>query len=435
MSTILLRGAPVASLDEYTALGGGAGLAKARELGPDGVIAVLRDSGLRGRGGAGFPTAIKWSGIRSAGRPAFVACNAAEGEPGTFKDRWLMRNNPYQLVEGLVIAAETVQAPQVFVGIKELFLQEMAALERAIDEMRSAGMIGDLMITLVPGPDDYLFGEEKGLLEVIEGRDPLPRMHPPYIQGLFETTIDEPSPVLVNNVETLSNVPHALANGAEWFRGFGTDDTPGTGVFTIGGDVEREIVVEMPMGTPFSTLLDAAGGVKEGRGLLMVVNGVSNRPLTAAEAVTPLDHGSMRALGTGLGSGGFTVYDETACVAGVAEAMTAFLMNGSCGQCLPCKMGATEIRARFDELREGIDGPGAVEDLGSWVLHVTDQNRCGLGSGTSAFTAGILSHFAEYLAVHVAGGSCGTHREYAAPVIKDWDPAAGRFTYRAVALK
>ncbi len=427
MSTILLN--PAATLDAYVAAGGGAGLQRARRLGPSVVIAEVRDAGLRGRGGAGFPTGMKWAGTaRAEGTPA-VVCNSAEGEPGTFKDRWLIRTNPYQLLEGIAIAALAVGASRAFIGVKERFLTELARLDGALAEMTAAGMLGDLDITIVPGPDDYLFGVETALLEVIEGKDALPRIHPPYIQGLFEDTIAEPHPVVVNNVETLSNVPHILANGPGWFRSFGTEGTPGTMVFTIGGDVERESVVELPMGTPFSHLLGAAGGVKGGRAVRMVVNGVSNRPLRGDELDTPLDFDAMRAIGTGLGSGGFTVYDETACVAGVVRALTAFLANGSCGQCPPCKLGATEITAHFDRLAQGAGGVKDLEDISGWTVKVTDSNRCGLGAGTAALTQGILAAFGDHLAAHLAGAACAKDREYRAPVIYDWDPAAGRFTY------
>ena len=427
MSTILLNRA--ASLDDYLAAGGGAGLSRARGLGPAAVVAEIRNSGLRGRGGAGFPTGIKWAGAASADGPAYVVCNAAEGEPGTFKDRWLIRTNPYQLIEGMAVAALAIGAAEAFIGIKARFEPETAALHRAVAEMAVGGMLDGLEVTIVPGPDDYLFGVETALLEVIEGRDPLPRIHPPYVQGLFEETIDDPVAVVVNNVETLSNVPHIVARGAGWFRSFGTEDSPGTMVFTIGGDVEQEVVAELPLGTPFSRLLSLAGGVTEGRSVTMVANGVSNRPLRGDELETRLDYASMQDIGSGLGSGGFTVYDETACVAGVTRALSAFLANGSCGQCPPCKRGTTEITRRLGQLAGGVDGVSELEDIAAWTVRVTDSNRCGLGAGEAALIQGVLAHFGEHLARHVAGVECPGERTYTAPVIYDWDSEAGRFTY------
>jgi NADH:ubiquinone oxidoreductase subunit F (NADH-binding) len=359
-----------------------------------------------------------------------VVCNAAEGEPGTFKDRWLMRSNPYQLLEGIAIACAATGAAAAFIGTKERFVDEVAALERAAGEMEAAGLLGDVTISIVPGPDDYLFGEEKALLEVIEGRDPLPRLYPPYVEGLFGDQRGESYSVVVNNVETLSNVPHVAAYGPGAYRSLGTEASPGTMVFTIGGDVERETVVEMELGTPFSRLLAEAGGARGGGDIVMVANGVSNRPLTPAELDLPMDFDSMKAAGTGLGSGGFTVYDSSACVAQVAAALSAFLYDGSCGQCPPCKLGTEEISRGFGALASGGPGMSELEDVAAWAIRVTDSNRCGLGAAQRALADGVLTAFPEHLAAHVAGSSCPTDRVVEAPVIVDWDREAGRFTYK-----
>ena len=428
---ILVPAQPVTSLAEYRALGGGAGIETARRIGPDATVEAVRDAGLRGRGGAGFPTGVKWSGtLRAEGGPKYVVCNAAEGEPGTFKDRYLIRVNPYQLLEGVLIAASAVEASHAFIGIKAKSAVEIAALERAAAEMADAGMVGDTTITIVPGPDDYLFGEEKALLEVIEGKDPLPRLYPPYVQGLFEEPGGEIHPVVVNNVETLSNVPHILARGADWYRSRGTADSPGTMVFTIGGDVRREGVAELPLGTPLAALVaDVGGGLHEGRRALMVANGVSNRPLAGSELDVPMDYESMRAAGSGLGSGGFTVYDDTACVAQVAAALSAFLYAGSCGQCPPCKLGAETITRRFEMLAAGEGGLRQLEEIGAWVMRVTDSNRCGLGAGSQALAEGIMRTFGDHMAAHAAGEACPPGRIVSAPLIEDWDAEAGRFRY------
>jgi NADH:ubiquinone oxidoreductase subunit F (NADH-binding) len=427
---ILLNDEPVPSLDAYRAAGGGEVLAVAEAIGPNRVIERLRESGLRGRGGAGFPTGVKWAGIRSAeGAVKYIVCNAAEGEPGTYKDRWLIRSNPYQLLEGIAVAAYAVGAERAFIGIKAKFIEEVARLQAAAAEMQGAAILGDIPIEIVLGPDEYLFGEEKALLEVIEGRDPLPRLYPPYVVGLFGSG-DDPNPALVNNVETLSNVPHIVTKGADWFRSFGTDHSPGTMVFTISGDVRWEGVVELEMGTPLSFLVYVTGqGLAAGRRPRLIVSGVSNRPLTLDDIDTRMDFASMRAIGSGLGSGGFVVYDDSRCVVQVAAALSAFLYTGSCGQCPPCKLGTEAITERFTRLTLGGGSVGDVEEIAAWILRVTDANRCGLGAGQQALARGIVEDFAEDLAHHVEGDSCPTDRLVVAPVIEHWDSEAGRFSY------
>src|SRR5947199_2257631 len=267
MPPFLLPDEPVTSLDQYLAGDGGLGLARATELGPAQTIKEVSLARLRGRGGAGFPTGRKWATIAEAGGThRYVVCNGAEVEPGTFKDRELMRRNPYQLVEGLVIAGFAVGAREAFIGVKERFTAERENLIRAIGEMQTAGICKECTVSVVAGPDEYLFGEEKALLEVIEGNAPLPRVLPPYEHGLFATAPQvgweahdpeaghsgrhQSNPTLVNNVETLSNVPHILNRGAEWFRSMGTERSPGNVVVTVVGDVRRAAVGEVELGTP-----------------------------------------------------------------------------------------------------------------------------------------------------------------------------------------
>lgn len=427
-----LLGASLSSLDEYLATGGGQALEQAKRQGADATIDQIRDSGLRGRGGAGFPTGLKWSGIRSSDASfKYVVCNAAEGEPGTFKDRSLIRSNPYQLIEGLAIAASSIGATASFIGIKAKFTDEIDALERALSEMGAAGLLDDGgPLTIVPGPDDYLFGEEKALLEVIDGRDPLPRLFPPYVQGLFEEPVGSPSPALVNNVETLCNVPHIVVNGPGWFRSVGTERSPGTMIFTIGGDVQTEGVAELPMGTPLSVLVyGVGGGLAAGRQPVLVANGVSNRPLTSAEMDTPLDFDAMAAVGSGLGSGGFTVFDDTACVVQVTTALSSFLSEASCGQCPACKLGTSAIYERFSRLATGGGTAVEVEEIAAWTLRVTDANRCGLGAGQQQVAGGVLDRFADHVVEHASGTGCATGRVVGAPVIEDWDRSTRRFRY------
>lgn len=423
----LLPDDAVADLDSYD--GGCAGLKQALETDPADVIAEIRRSGLRGRGGAGFPTGIKWQG--AAGEDAdhkYVVCNAAEGEPGTFKDRELIRRNPYQLLEGLAIAGHAVGAQDVFVGIKERFETEIGRLQAAAAEMAEAGLLDHIELRIVAGPDDYLFGEETGLLEVIEGRDPLPRLYPPYVQGLFTDQHHPGRPTVVNNVETLSHVPHIIERGADWFRSLGTGDSPGTMVFTVCGDVRNERVVELELGTPLSYLIHGpAGGIPEDRKTKLVVSGASNRPLLNEELEVALSYEAMEKIGSGLGAGGFIVYDDRTCVVEVATVLSTFLYEGSCGQCPPCKLGTQAFVERFGAIASGSGTIEQVEEAVAWLQRVTDANRCGLGAGQRFLAAGILDQFAEDVVACMDGG-CPGHRGLEVPMLYDWDPERSKFS-------
>lgn len=426
----ILPAEPVQDLDAYVALGGGRTLEQCRDLGKDQVISELRQSGLRGRGGAGFPTGIKWSGLATTeAATKYAVCNAAEGEPGTFKDRAIIRRNPYPVLEGLAAAAFVVGAKQAFIGIKAKFSEAIARIEAAAAELSAAGMLDAMELVFVHGPDDYLFGEEKGLLEVIEGRDALPRLYPPYIQGLFERPGGSAQPALVNNVETLANIPHILANGAEWFRSTGTDKSPGTMVCTIGGDTTVDVVAEVEMGTPLVEVLDSVGGgMEDGRQPHMVLNGVSNAPLTVAGIDAPISFEGMQQAGSGLGSAGFRFLGSDACAVQIAAAASAFLFRGSCGQCPSCKLGTGAIAKRFATLATGEGATSDIEEIAAWTQRITDSNRCGLGAGQQSLAAGVLELFPEDLAHHLGGAPC-TGRPIQLTTISDWDEREGRFAY------
>ncbi|MCL6453861.1 MAG: SLBB domain-containing protein, partial [Alicyclobacillus sp.] len=254
---------------------------------------------------------MKWQGnYDDPGQPKYLLCNFAEGEPGTYKDRFIARKNPYQIIEGIAIAAYTLGVERAYLVVKEIFGREIERLKTALIESAKAGYIGpnamksgkDIIIDMVLGPDDYLLGEEKGLIEVAEGGQPLPRVNPPYIQGLFVPALEEGHPTVVNNAETLAHVTHILRKGADWWRSFGSADTPGTFVLTVSGDVERPGVYELEMGTPMRALLEeCAGGPRGGVPIKFVFSGVSAPPLLADQLDTPLDFGSMKKAGSGLG--------------------------------------------------------------------------------------------------------------------------------------
>ncbi|MBW3604860.1 MAG: SLBB domain-containing protein, partial [Actinobacteria bacterium] len=371
----VLPTAPYAAIEDYIADGGGVGLTTATELDPADVIEIVAASGLRGRGGAGFPTGTKWRSVADAGQEAgtvHLVCNAAEGEPATFKDRALMVHNPYAIIEGMAIAMHAVGIERGYVGVKERFADEVDRLIAARDAAAAAGWPRATEIRIVPGPDEYLFGEESAMLEVVEGKLPLPRILPPYQTGLF-ATMSEPNPTVVNNVETLSHVAHILREGADWFRGVGTTEAPGTMVFTVVGDVARPGIYELPLGTPMRTLLVDLAGAAD---IQAIYPGTSNSVLTPDLLDLPLDFDSFGEAGTGLGSGGFAVYDTTRDIVQVCAVLARFLAIESCGQCLACKLGTADIFERLDALVRGEGTASDLAEIRRRTETVTDQNRC-----------------------------------------------------------
>ena len=423
----LLEAAP-RSFDDYLAAGGGRGLQVALGASPDAVIDEVGKSGLRGRGGAGFPTAEKWRSIRSTGTGVrFAVCNGAEGEPATFKDRTLLRTNPYQVLEGLAIAAYAVGAERAYIAIKQAFKTEAEAVGRAIEEMQSAGGLGPTPVELVLGPDLYLFGEETGLEEVIEGRLPLPRIARPFMSGLYAQPPND-NPTVVNNVETLANVAHIVADGPDWLRASGTAESPGTMVFTVCGDVRQEGVFELPLGTPLRHLVeDLAGGPAQGS-VKAIFPGASNTVLSPGELDVPMDFDSMRRFGSGLGSAGFAVFDDSACMVRAAQLYSRFLFVESCGQCPACKFGTGEVTSLLDKVEAGGASDRELETILMRARGSTDGQKCALPTGESLLMQSLVQVFGEEFRGHVGGG-CRLPRELRLHKIVDWDPMAGRFLY------
>ncbi len=439
MGTFLLTRTPIASIDEYLATEvGGAGLARAHELGGAARIQVVAASGLRGRGGGGFPTGRKWAGIaeQSGGR-RYLVCNGAEGEPGTFKDRALLRANPYQLVEGLAIAAFAIGASESFICLKRSFEREIEAVTRAVSELQSAGLCGDGKVTIVAGPEEYLYGEETAMLEVIEGNEPLPRGLPPYVHGLYatapqlgwqshdsrpRTTVGGAgsNPTLVNNVETLSNVPHVLARGADWFRSMGTAESPGTIVTTVVGDVIAPDVGEVELGVSLRDVIDAVGsGLGQGRSVKAVLSGVANAVVTAAELDVPVSYEGFAAIGSGMGSAGFMVHDDTTCMVDLAYRCSRFLSIESCGQCPPCKLGSSAITEHLERIETGVGEVDDVRAISGWLERVTDGNRCYLAVEEQIVVRSILQAFPEEFDQHLELGRCPRPRRLPIPKLLD----------------
>lgn len=406
----LLPPTPISSVTAYLESGGGSGLAHALCIGADATIDMISASGLRGRGGAGFPTGRKWASVRDGGAGArFVVANGAEGEPATFKDRMLIRRDPYRIIEGAAIAAFAVGAGSVYLATKRSYDREVEALTRAALELTGTGLLQELSVNIIEGPDDYLFGEEKALLEVIEGRDALPRLLPPYELGLFATDSvigweagtrpvsvrAESNPTVVNNVETLATAAHIMANGVDWFRSAGTHASPGTIIATIIGDVARPGVHEVEMGTTLMSLLELCGGALPGRSFKAAFSGVSNPVLAADHFDTPLTYEDLADRNSGLGAAGFVIYDDSVNMVMVANAFSRFLAEESCGQCPPCKQGSTSITRDLEQICRGDVGDEVLGELSTRLRSVTDANRCFLGTEEQIVVSSVLREFPD----------------------------------------
>lgn len=420
------------SLAGYTAAGGGDGLTAARAVSSDTIIDELVASGLRGRGGAGFPTGVKWRTIRSFASSLLrtsIVVNAAEGEPGTFKDRAIIRANPYAVIEGALIAARAMDARSIVIATKAGFTDEVARLRSALAEIVAADWVGDVEVRIVEGPAEYLFGEETALLEVIDGRPPFPRIAPPFRRGVIEVVESEGDadsgsglaanvqmagteensaapPVLVNNVETLANVPAIIARGAAWFRSVGTAESPGTIVCTVTGAVRRSGVAEVPMGTPLREVIDrAGGGVQPGRHVSAVLIGVSNAVLTADQLDTELSYEAMVAIGSGLGSAGFIVVGDDTDAISVAAGVSRFLAIESCGQCTPCKQDGAEISQLLGNIARGEGGPEDLATVKERLETVTAGALCNLAAQHQAVVGSLLNAFDDQVRSRLEPGA------------------------------
>ncbi len=418
----------IASLEEYVKVRGGTGLEAARGLSGEEIIVELEASGLRGRGGAGFPTGRKWRTVRdycSGFERTSVVVNAAEGEPGTFKDRTIILNDPYQVLEGAVIAALTVAADQIIMATKHSFSAEVERLRAAIDEIKAAGWLAGIEISVFEGPNEYLYGEETALLETIDGRYPFPRIAPPYRRGVrevVETAGDlqtgsglsghvemagpgeenEAPPTLVDNVETLANVARILARGADWFRTEGTDESPGTMVCTVTGSTVHSGVGEVIMGTPLREVIALiGGGARPGREIRAVLPGVSSTFIVGSALDTPVSYEALAAIGSGLGSAGFIVFDDSDDLVAAAAGASRFLAVESCGQCTPCKLDGLRVAELLAKLTRGSGTTFDVAELRSRVAKVADGARCSLATQQQVLVGSLLDLFPDDVEDHL----------------------------------
>ena len=420
---------PVRSLDEHLKRRGGRGIEVARQVEPDALIDEIEASGLRGRGGAGFPTHIKWRTVRanaSAVEPTTVVVNGAEGEPGTFKDRTILRRDPYHAIEGALIAAIAVGADRVVLGLKRSFGDVVARVRSAVAEVEAAGWCDGIELVVFEGPDEYLYGEETAMLETIDGRYPFPRIAPPYRRGVdevVETAADAASgsgqsahvemagaddqdapPALVDNVETLANVPGIIARGGSWFRTEGTDQSPGTIVCTVSGAVNHAGVAEFLMGTPLREVIETiGGGIQGGRPIVGILNGVSNSLLTAEDLDAPVSYEGLAAVGSGLGSAGFVVFDDRDDLVAAVSGVSRFLSIESCGQCTPCKNGGLALAALLDKLSRSEADERDLAAIHERVETVADGARCFLASQQEVVVRSLLDRFDDVVQGHLTG--------------------------------
>ncbi|MBO68762.1 MAG: NADH-quinone oxidoreductase subunit F [Acidiferrobacteraceae bacterium] len=366
------------------------------------IIDQIKMSGLRGRGGAGFPTGLKLSFMpRDKPGQKYIVCNSDESEPGTFKDRDILRLNPHQVVEGIAIAAYATGSTVAYNYIRGEFLESWQRFEQALDEARLHGLIGenimgsgiDCEIYSQRGAGAYICGEETGLLESLEGKKGMPRFKPPFPAqvGLFGC------PTTVSNTETLASLPPILRKGPEWFRDLGGSDTGGSKIFSVSGHVQRPGNYEVTLGTPFRELLELAGGLLEGRRLKAVIPGGSSMPVMPAEKIIECNMGydSLQKAGSMIGSGGVIVMDDTTCMVQVLERIAYFYYVESCGQCTPCREGTGWLYRTIRRIRSGEGQPNDMQLLESVAGRIEGRTICALGDAAAWPVQSFLRHFRD----------------------------------------
>jgi len=399
------------SINTYLRLGGYAALKKALIMDPAHVREEVKNSGLRGRGGAGFPAGVKWGFVpQDSPKPKYLICNADESEPGTFKDREIIHTEPHMLLEGIIIASYAIGANTAYIYIRGEFWEEAEILEQAIAEAYRKKYLGkdilktgfDLDIHVHRGAGAYICGEETALIESIEGKRGQPRLKPPFpaVVGLFGC------PTVVNNVETLACVPHIIEHGAEWFAGIGRDvRNSGPKLYGVSGHVERPGVYELPMGTTFREIIyEHAGGIRGGRKLKAFIPGGSSCPVLPADKVdTPADFDSVAEAGSMLGSGGIIVMDETVDMVWALENLLTFYAHESCGQCTPCREGSDWALDIVRRIRRGHGQPRDLETL-ERISRFASQGMtiCPLGDAFCGPIASFLKHFRHEFEDYIA---------------------------------
>ena len=400
----------LATIDGYRRLGGYAALRRAFcDLDPDELLSTLEDSGLRGRGGAGFSMGKKAGFLPRGEMEKYLCCNADESEPGTFKDRELMQKNPHQLVEGCLIAALAAGARYAFIFIRGEYWEIADTLDRAVADAYQSGYAGanildtgfEIDLVVHRGAGAYICGEETALLDSLEGKRGNPRLKPPFpaIQGLYG------GPTLINNVETLSNVPHIVNNGADWFKSFGTEQSPGTKVVSVSGCVERPGNYEIELGIPSSELVyDLAGGVPGGRSVKAWFPGGSSAPvLTAKELELPYSFEAMQEAGSMLGSGAIIIADDSVSIPELAIRTARFYHHESCGKCTPCREGTNWTVKMLERIVRGEATPMDLEIISSVQENIIGNCLCVLGDSMAMPVGSMVAKFRDEFEAFMAG--------------------------------
>jgi NADH-quinone oxidoreductase subunit F len=401
-------------IDTYIRNGGYRALLKAlKEHTPDQIIETVKKSGLRGRGGAGFPAGMKWGFVpKDSPNPKFLLCNADEGEPGTFKDRALIEKDPHQLIEGIIIACYAISAHQAFIYIRGEFYHEANRLKQAIAEAYDKGYLGrnilesgfDLDLDIYRGGGAYVCGEETSLMESIEGNRANPRLKPPFPAsvGLYK------NPTVINNVETLSNISHIVLNGGEWYASIGEPKSTGTKIFSLSGHVKKPGNYELPMGIPLKELIyEHGGGIKNDHKLKAVIpGGVSTPVLTADMVDVKMDYESLDKAGSLLGSGATIVMDETTCMVKVAHRISRFFEHESCGKCVPCREGTRWIRQIMERIETGRGKEGDIELLLDICENIAGNTICPLGDAAVVPIQSSIEKFKDEYEYHIKHKKC-----------------------------
>ncbi len=402
------------NIDEYIGTDGYEALGKVlTEYTPEQVIAIIKDSGLRGRGGAGFPTGLKWSfAAANAADQKYVACNADEGDPGAFMDRSVLEGDPHALIEAMAIAGYAIGATQGYVYIRAEYPIAVKRLQIAIDQAKEYGLLGknifdsgfDFELELRLGAGAFVCGEETALMTSIEGRRGEPRPRPPFpaVKGLFS------KPTVLNNVETYANIPRIILNGADWFKGIGTEKSKGTKVFALGGKIKNTGLVEVPMGTTLREIVEEiGGGIPDGKKFKAAqTGGPSGGCIPESHFDIEIDYDNLLEIGSMMGSGGLIVMDEDNCMVDIAKFFLEFTVDESCGKCTPCRVGTKRL---YEMLEKITRGQGTLEDLDKMeelCYYIKANSLCGLGQTAPNPVLSTLKYFRDEYVAHVVDKKC-----------------------------
>jgi NADH-quinone oxidoreductase subunit F/NADP-reducing hydrogenase subunit HndC len=400
-------------IEDTLAVGGYEGLKKALDMTPELIVSEVKDSGLRGRGGGGFSTGMKWQFCQDAeGDPKYVLCNADEGDPGAFMDRSVLEGDPHAVLEGMIIAGLAIRAKQGYIYCRAEYPLAIKRLQIAIDQAREKGLLGndilgsgfDFDIEIFHGAGAFVCGEETALITSIEGNRGMPRSRPPYPanSGLYG------KPTLLNNVKTYANIPLIISNGSKWFADIGTEKSKGTAVFALTGKIANSGLIEVPMGVTLREIIyEIGGGVLDGKKFKAVqTGGPSGGCLPESFLDTPVDYDSLIEAGSMMGSGGMVVMDEDTCMVDVARYFLDFTEKESCGKCVPCRLGTKQMLTILEDIVEGRGQPGDIERLEEIAWGVKKGSLCGLGQTAPNPVLTTIRYFREEYEAHIHGDAC-----------------------------